>query len=60
MLENQDYVDKLLPKGSSNMFASLARSIVGQQLAMAAAFTIYKRFLTACKVKTCQRMKHVM
>ncbi len=42
-------VDRLYAKGSQNMFASLTRSIAGQQLAIAAAKTIYGRFLTVCK-----------
>lgn len=42
--------DRLYPKGSTNMFASLARNIAGQQLATAAAFKIHGRFVEACKV----------
>lgn len=42
--------DKLLPKGTQNMFASLARSIAGQQLATQAAFKIHSRFVEVCKV----------
>lgn len=44
--------DRLYPKGSTNMFASLARNIAGQQLATAAAFKIHGRFVEACKVST--------
>lgn len=44
--------DKLFPKGTSNMFASLARSIAGQQLATQAAFKIHGRFVEVCKVGT--------
>ena len=42
--------DRLFPQGSKNMFASLARSIAGQQLATAAAFKIHSRFVEICKV----------
>lgn len=41
--------EALFAKGNVNMFSSLTRSIAGQQLAIAAAATIYLRFLTVCK-----------
>eukprot|EP00884_Botryococcus_braunii_P016932 jgi/Botrbrau1/3922/Bobra.0183s0142.2 len=41
--------ERLLPKGFDNMFATLARSIVYQQLAGSAALKIYERFLDVCQ-----------
>lgn len=40
----------LLAKGFSNMFNSLALSILGQQLAVKAAKVITGRFMTLCQV----------
>ena len=40
----------LFGKGTSNMFASLARNICGQQLATKAAYSIHLKFITTCKV----------
>ena len=40
----------LFGKGTSNMFASLARNICSQQLATKAAYSIHLKFITTCKV----------
>ena len=51
----------LQSKGADNMFPSLTRSIVAQQLAVAAVKSIYGRFLEACKVaapKSCYHGLH--
>ena len=42
--------DRLLAKGFTNMFNSLARSILGQQLAVKAASVIIGRFMNLCQV----------
>ena len=42
--------DRLLAKGFTNMFNSLARSILGQQLAVKAASVIIGRFMALCQV----------
>lgn len=41
--------DRLLAKGFTNMFNSLARSILGQQLAVKAASVIIGRFMALCQ-----------
>jgi 3-methyladenine DNA glycosylase/8-oxoguanine DNA glycosylase len=51
LVEEHGVPDRLLPKGFENMFASLARSIVYQQLAGNAAHAIHTRFLAACGVR---------
>ena len=52
--------DRLFPQGTKNMFASLARSIAGQQLATAAAFKIHSRFVDICKVHSRPHAKSCM
>ena len=50
LIEEHGAPDSLLFKGSRNLFGSLARSIVYQQLATTAADKIFGRILQACKV----------
>lgn len=50
LIEEHGVPERLLPKGFDNMFASLAKSIIYQQLAGSAAHAIHTRFLAACGV----------
>lgn len=50
LIEQFGAPSRLMAKGFTNMFASLARSIIYQQLATGAATAIHGRFLEACKV----------
>ena len=50
LIEEHGAPDSLLFKGPRNMFGSLARSIVYQQLATSAADKIFGRIQEACKV----------
>ncbi|KAK9867226.1 hypothetical protein WJX84_002222 [Apatococcus fuscideae] len=49
LIDEHGAPDSLLCKGSRNLFGSLARSIVYQQLATSAADKIFQRVLHACK-----------
>ena len=53
LIEQHGPPTSLLAKGFSNMFNSLARSILGQQLAVKAAKVISGRFMTLCQAR-CQ------
>ena len=53
LIEQHGLPTRLLAKGFENMFNSLARNIVGQQLAVKAAKVISGRFLTLCQA-SCQ------
>lgn len=46
--------EALWPKEATNIFGSLARTIIGQQLAIKAAKAIYDRFLAVCEVRYSQ------
>ena len=53
LIEQHGPPTSLLAKGFRNMFNSLARSILGQQLAVKAAKVISGRFMTLCQA-SCQ------
>ena len=50
LIEQHGVPDRLLAKGFTNLFNSLARSILSQQLAVKAASVIQGRFMALCKV----------
>ena len=50
LIEQHGVPDKLLAKGFTNMFNSLVRSILSQQLAVKAASVIQGRFMALCQV----------
>jgi len=51
IIEQHGVPDRLLAKGFTNMFNSLARSILSQQLAVKAASVIQGRFMALCQVR---------
>lgn len=51
LIEQHGVPDRLLAKGFTNMFNSLARSILSQQLAVKAASVIQGRFMALCQVQ---------
>ena len=51
IIEQHGVPDRLLAKGFTNMFNSLARSILSQQLAVKAASMIQGRFMALCQVR---------
>lgn len=59
LIDEHGAPDSLLFKGSQNLFGSLARSIVYQQLATSAADKIFQRVLQACKVPSSQSAIHI-
>ena len=50
LIEQHGVPDRLLAKGFTNMFNSLAHCILSQQLAVKAARIIQGRFMALCKV----------
>ena len=52
LIKEHGVPDRLLAKGFTNMFNSLARSILSQQLAVKAASVIQGRFMALCQVCT--------